>query len=265
MKPGTSIKPSYILLFILAAALAVPIITSLAQITSEKADIVRPTPTPTPDRAALRSTFPSVAYDSHFETNSARRSRSSKYDKYKVLNQQAFEDSEEVAFLDWLPSSAALPIDDSQLVILGRVKDAKAYLSEKKKSVYSEFKVEVEKVFKDSLDTESERRKYLTIERDGGVVLFPNGFRTWYFVSGQAMPVVGERYLFFLTNVFPQYGYRDKDLYLLTGYHLRNGVASPLDFADGGTHPTAKQYNGQPETKLLSDLEKSISSQPSRK
>lgn len=68
------------------------------------------------------------------------------------------------------------------------------------------------------------------------------------------MPEVGERYLFFLTHDFPLYGQQDDAFYLLTAYRLKDGKVSPLDFADGGTHPTYTRYKDKSESTLIADL-----------
>lgn len=47
------------------------------------------------------------------------------------------------------------------------------------------------------------------------------------------MPIVGKKYVFFLTHKFPLYGKQNPDLYILTGYELTNGIVSPLDAANG--------------------------------
>ena len=218
--------------------------------------------TPTQSTSAKRlpvkgqkKNFPAVEYPSdQLIPDEARRTKSKKYDKYIVLNPNIVEDSEEISFGHWLKSTNALPIIDSDFVAVGTLIDAKAFLSEKKTSVYSEFKIEIEKVFKGS-DALIENKKFVRAEREGGIVLFPQGVKTWYHVSGQGMPSVGGRYLFFLTHDFPQYGRQSKDLFLLTAYFLQEGKVQPLDSADGGTHPTATHYLDASEAKLLSDVE----------
>lgn len=71
------------------------------------------------------------------------------------------------------------------------------------------------------------------------------------------MPKVGSKYLFFLTHEFAFYGYREKELFLLTAYELREGRVYPLDSPDGGSHPVTTFYKGKEESVLISDLIKS--------
>ncbi|MBA3634268.1 MAG: hypothetical protein H0W58_15870 [Acidobacteria bacterium] len=72
------------------------------------------------------------------------------------------------------------------------------------------------------------------------------------------MPKVGSKYVFFLTHKFPLYGYQEQDLYLLTGYELKNGKVFPLDNPGGGTHPVATFYKGKEESILLDDLQNAL-------
>jgi hypothetical protein len=152
----------------------------------------------------------------------------------------------------------ALPIEESQIIVIAKVVDAQAHLSSQKKSVYSEFKIEVEKVYKNSTQQKIEDGKYIRAERDGGIVRYPSGIKVWSIVSGQRMPKVGSRYVFFLTHGFTSHAYQKQDSYLLTGYELKDGRVLPLDNPGGGTHPIEKFYRGKEESILLNDLEKAI-------
>lgn len=202
--------------------------------------------------------FPVVEYSAERPADEWRRLKNKKYDKYKVLFPEITEDTHETSFADWITSSSPLPTAESELIILGKLVNSEAFLSENKNSVYSEFKIQVEKVFKNINRTAFENDQFIRVEREGGIVTFPSGFKTWYSIAGQKMPKVGSRYLFFLTNEFPVHGRQQKDLYLLTGYELRGGMVSPLDWADGGTHPIVTTYNQKKEAVLLNDLEKSL-------
>ncbi len=263
MKSIGSIQAKTILIIVAAAVFVVPILTSLGKVAAT--DEESPTPMPTPSLQEMKRNFPSIEYGTEQHSADVRRqSKSKKYDKYRVLDPDTTRDGEEVAFADWLPPGIALPVAESQVVVIGKTAESRAFLSNEKKSVYSEFKIEIEKGFKNVSEASAEEQNLLTAEREGGIVVFPNGFKTWYHVAGQRMPAVGERYLFFLTNDFPQYGRQGDALYLLTAYHLKDGKVYPLDFADGGTHATATRYKGKDEAALLADLESTLKIAPSK-
>lgn len=96
---------------------------------------------------------------------------------------------------------------------MGKITEGRAYLSSNKKSVYSEFTVEIEKQFKNLLSENLTDDKYLKFEREGGVVVYATGYETFYFVAGQGIPKVGQKYVFFLSNRFPLYGVK-KEIYI---------------------------------------------------
>lgn len=218
---------------------------------SNRSGKVAPSP---PSSDDIKLNFPSVEYNNERTSTEARRQKSQKYDRHKILNSEIYQDEQEVSFADWITTDAALPVAQSDMILIGKLVSSDAYLSEKKMSVYSEFRIEIEKIIKNKSKASLEDQKFVKAERDGGIVIFPNGFKTWYFVSGQRMPQVGSRYLFFLTHNFPVYGSQKEDLFLLTGYELRDGLVSPLDMANGGDHPSAILYRGKKESQLLSDL-----------
>jgi hypothetical protein len=252
-------KHLFILIALVIFALAAPFLIILQGQTADK----KPSATPDPKSSQrsldeIKKTFPSVEYTSELAPDESRRAKSAKYDQYKVLNPAIVEDGNEMSFGHWLPNASPLPIADSEIVVLGKVESAEAYLSSNKNSVYSEFKIEIEKVFKNSKNDEFEGGKFVTAEREGGIVTFPTGFKTWYLVLGQQMPTVNSRYLFFLTHQFPIFGYREKELFLLTGYEFKDGKIFPLDTPDGGTHPVATFYKGKEESILISDLKDAL-------
>jgi len=240
-------------------ALGAPLLIILRGQTTDK----NPVPTndlksPQQSLDEIKKNFPSVEYASELAADESRSSRSAKYDKIQTLFPEIVKDGKEVSFADWLPSSSPLPLTDSEIIIIGKVIRAEAFLSSNKKSVYSEFEIDVENVLKNSAHDKIEQGKLISAEREGGIVNFPTGLETWYFVSGQQMPKVGRRYVFFLTHEFTLYGYKEKDLFLLTAYELRDGYVYPLDSPDAGTHPVATFYKGKEESTLISDLKDAL-------
>ena len=223
-------------------------------------DTVKPSPSvqPKSQEEDDKKDFPSVDYANERIIDEARKLKSQKYDKYPVLDRDLIEDDTVVSYLDWWNSNELLPVSESEIVVLGKVVTNEAHLSANKYSVYSEIKIEVEKVFKNSCKDELEDGKYLRAERDGGIVVFPSGKKIWLFVAGQRMPKIGSRYVFFLTHKFPSFGYRKQELFLLTAYELKEGRVFPLDAPYGDTAQITTFYKGKEESVLLNDLQKTL-------
>lgn len=137
---------------------------------------------------------------------------------------------------DWEVGLPALPAYQSDAVIVGEVSEACAYLSNDRTSVYSEFTIKVGNVLKTDQPSRLTQGSLLVAERLGGRVRFPSGEVLPVTVSGQGMPRVGRRYVFFLKRIDQGQAYD-----ILTGYELRAGKVSPLDGrrATGGGHPWA--------------------------
>ena len=206
---------------------------------------------------------PAVNYFNQEPEDEKRKAKSEKYNKAPDIlpsDTDILMDGEGVWGLHWEQGLTALPVDKSEVVILGKVVDAKAFLSGNKNHVYSEFKIEIENVFKNSSKHELEDGKYLRAERSGGIVRYPSGHTYGFWVMSQRMPRVDRIYVFFLTSDFPDSGHHQKDLYLLTGYELRNGKVFPLDNPDD-RHPIVSTYQGKDESILLNDLRNSLGAQ----
>jgi len=139
----------------------------------------------------------------------------------------------------------ALPIAQSTFIILGKITSAEAHLSESKKNVYSEFKMVIEKVLKTANSSIIEGTE-LTVDRTGGFVKYPNGQSVLYRFSGMNMPLIGERYLFFLTSKDQQ------DISILTAYEL-GATVTPLDES-----PQFEKYRGVTEDVFLQNLRDSL-------
>ena len=204
-----------------------------------------------------KATFPVVEYSYESIADPIRRAKSKKYGRVPMIDPNIGENSREVSITNWEVGLSALPIDKSQLIAVGKVVDAKSYLSDNKASVYSEFSIELERVFKNETSNNKKATRVLA-ERQGGVVRFASGFEKWIFVEGQGMPLIGEKYLFFLTNDFPGNLNQKDDLHILTAYKLKDGRIFPLDNPGGGTHPIAKDYLDKQTSVLFDDLSKSL-------
>jgi hypothetical protein len=68
----------------------------------------------------------------------------------------------------------ALPVEQSNVIILGKVTDRRAVLTEDRLGVYSEFSISVSEIFKDDLNLVFSGQ-VITASRPGGAVRFPSG------------------------------------------------------------------------------------------
>jgi hypothetical protein len=130
--------------------------------------------------------------------------------------------------------SWALPAAESDAILVGTLKDARAYLSNDKSGVYMEFTVLVDEVVKARGEARIAPGGTVSASREGGVVRYSNNYRRLYLVSGEDLPLVGEQYLLFLKSLGPEQGYG-----ILTAYRLMAGIVAPLD---GG--PQFETYGG---------------------
>lgn len=146
----------------------------------------------------------------------------------------------------------ALPVAQSRVVLIGRVKDAQAHLSSNKESVYSEFTVQLNEVLKKDSGEVVAPDALVTATRDGGRVRLPSGKIALQHIAAQGMPRVGQEYVFFLTR-----DDEEQDFHIVTAYELRGNDVMPVDFP--GDHPI-NQYIGADKASFLSALRTAVAS-----
>lgn len=151
-----------------------------------------------------------------------RQVRGKKYDRSEwPINPTDVADSTvRVDYLD--PNLPAMPVDQSDAVVVGEILEANAYLSDDKTGVYSEFSVRVEQVLKS--DGTLTPACLIDIDREGGRVRFPSGKVHSYSIDKANMPQIGAQYILFLKREG-----KDQAYHLLTGYELRGDKIFPLD------------------------------------
>lgn len=153
----------------------------------------------------------------------------------------------------WWVGLPALPVSQSDVVVLGEVVGRQAHLSEDGTGVYSEFSIDVEEVFKDSTGSIS-KGSTLSANRIGGGVRFASGKVQKYTIRRQGMPDKG-RYVLFLRRTDTD------DLLIVTGYDLSGGKVIPLDGEDikdpRSSLPFA-QYRDADESRFIQDLRTAV-------
>jgi len=130
------------------------------------------------------------------------------------------------------PLPPQFPVDQSSLIVTGSVVSVQAYLSNDKRGVYSEFTIQIEEILK---NTAKESLKSVTADREGGVVIYPNGQRIMY-VSDLGLPLLGSNYLFFLRKVGESPNYE-----ILTGYSIDGSKVFRLEYS--GDRDAFKDFN----------------------
>ena len=116
----------------------------------------------------------------------------------------------------------ALPVEQSNAIVLGKVTERRAVLMEDKFGIYSEFSIKISEIFKDDLEGLFVDQ-VITASRPGGTVRFASGKTQKYTISLQGYPQQDKVYILFLK--------RDElgDYSILTGYEVDGSVVQPLD------------------------------------
>ena len=234
-----------ILIFFLAGLLSIPF---LAVFKSQ--DLHAQTKTEQKKKPS-RESFPTVDFSgSPFRGKALERSE--KYDRAAtVLSTDLTKDVDSESYFDY-QNFAPLPIDESDLIVVGKVTEVAGVLSPRRTAVFTQTTIKVESVLKGGHDN-SAQLSTLVVEREGGVVKYPSGAKLWHHVGAQEMPIAGHTYYFFLSNQFPRLGKQPNDLYLLTAYEVNEDRIFPLDDA-----LIFLRYSGKPEIEFRTELLNSI-------
>ena len=155
---------------------------------------------------------------------SKQKEKASRYDRQSSQPiQEAYMVSGRVWSTAWSKDLTALPFNKSDVVLIGGVMGSRAHLSNDKTGIYSEFEVQVEEILKDNVKESVHPGTSIYLERFGGAVRFSSGVIQRYETTGQGMPTVGQRYLFFLKRI------NGRDFEIVTGYQFDGELVAPLD------------------------------------
>lgn len=167
-------------------------------------------------------------YDTPESENEAEREKrklkNSRYDDQGWVHKNPHPDTGAVGRFDELIPPPIIPADESDLVIVGEIVNVSAHLSNDKRGVYSEFKIRVDQILKSDASQKIEQADFVTADRAGGFVRYPNGQKVLYRLSERALPDVGNEYVFFLRSDKQSPNYE-----ILTLYELKDVGVIQLD------------------------------------
>lgn len=194
------------------------------------------------DPAALWSESPS--------SDPKRQAKSRGYDKLRLgqITEAPINVDELPLNVHWWQGMSALPVAQSDAIVVGFVHDARAYLSNNRSVVYSEFSVRVDEILKDAPNPLNEGQE-IVAQRLGGAVIFPSGKVQHYRISKQGFPRTDEKYILFLKS-------NGEDYDIITGYAVGSGRVVPLD--RGANLPFAS-YQGKSVDYFLTEVKQAIS------
>ena len=153
-----------------------------------------------------------------------RKLKNSRYDNQLWVHRNPHPDTGGVGRFDEKIPPPLFPADDSDLVVVGEIVNVSAHLSNDKTGVYSEFKIRVGQILKNDLSKEIKQGDFITTDRAGGLVHYPNGQKVIYKHSERDLLYVGNEYLLFLKRDDKSPNYE-----ILTGYELKESDINLLD------------------------------------
>jgi hypothetical protein len=159
------------------------------------------------------------------------------------------------------PKESPIPVQQADAVVVGKVTDARAYLSNDKTNVYSEFTAALEDVLLNDRSGSLYAGALITTQRRGGTVRFHSGKTLVRGQLGRTMPQEGQRHLLFLRK-----NEDGQTFSIITGYALVNGKVIPLD----GLSKKAPQlaqfavYENVDEAAFLNQVREAISKERSQ-
>jgi hypothetical protein len=193
----------------------------------------------------INERFPTADYDRQDLSDPEKNAKRKRYNDGKLVFSRVDPSTVETVFTPEPHFTfPALPVTESELVVVGTIGSAQAQVSENKRNVFSEFTLIVEDVLK-SKDSLVFQGTVLTVDRIGGHVKYPNGQKVLYRVFGINMPQIGSRYLLFLTSK-----HNKADLSIVTGYEFTQDGVAPLD----EELPQVRSLTGVSESDILQRL-----------
>lgn len=143
-----------------------------------------------------------------------------------------------------------LPVSSTAIVV-GTVKAGKAFVSEDRTFVYSDFQVMIDEVIKADPARMIPVGSQLVAWVSGGSIRFPSGHLRHFIISGRGFPESGTQYVLFLRRTDPSL----REYAIATAYALKDGITLPLD--DAGD---SKSFEGMKVEEFLNIIRNSVAS-----
>ena len=187
-----------------------------------------------------------------------RHARNKLYDGQGTVIEPPPQASSEISEkAPWMTRLPALPVALSDVVLIGEVTNAQAYLSNDKSGVYTETTIKVDSIIKNDSGVPINSGESVETQRSGGKVRFPSGRIVRYRVHRQGVLKTGRRYVLFL-----KYRPEGQLFGVVTGYELRAGRVLPLDGAGDSLEatdlPQFMRFKNMDETLFLSELQAAV-------
>lgn len=190
------------------------------------------------DRDDYASQFPIADFheqeSADAKEQAKRRARGSRYDDRNLVArpESSWKGAGAIRFDDWDLRTDVLPVAESDYIVVGKVLDARAYLSNDKSGVYSEFAVRIEKVIMGATPDVAPG-SVIETEREGGRVRFSADDIDQYEIAGVGLPRPGRKYIFFLKSVGGEQGYYS----IITAFEVHGNRIYPLDKRASSSSP----------------------------
>jgi hypothetical protein len=162
----------------------------------------------------------------------------------------------------WLLKLPPIPASISDVILVGTVVQAKAFLAEDKAGVYSEFTIHVEQLLKTNGHIPVAINDLFPVEREGGRIKYPSGRTRALILEFQGTPLVGHRYLFFVRR--SEEGPNDL---MIVAYEVVDGKIVPLDgrsLGDGHLLPQFAPFDGVNSEQFLNQVRTAIAAEAAR-
>ncbi len=191
-------------------------------------------------RGEFYDQFPTADYDAPEdadpEKRAKRKSINKRYDNQGMVSSELpLSDDEgrlKIVHFEPIPGlpegkswiiRSGLPAAESEIVIVGEILDAQAFVSNNKQGVYSEYSVRIKEILKNN-STNLTSGSLITIDRENGYVRYKNGKKRLYRIGGRSMTLIRQRYVLFLNKPDESPNYN-----ILTGYKLNANFVEALD------------------------------------